>query len=198
MNKFWYIVYSWLTTAIFAGLIYWLATIPNFDVSTDVGNEVAKVFFRMVMYGFLFLLAYRSLIATFRGTVQRLAEWRSKREAIEDAEFVLIIETLLVIIGILGSTLFAVFEEYTQASVAGRAGEVKDVLVSVMAVLLTALIVYSMPVVGELEMAVAHYYQRRKKQLSGKPKSTKKKSSSSKKSASKKSKSKSKSKSSKK
>ena len=165
-NKYNYVIYSWVTTFLFAGLMYWIATIPNFDVSDDLGNEVVKVFFRMVLYGFLFILTYRSLIATFRSTVQRLAHWRSKSEASEDAEFVLIIETLLVIISVLGTTLFAAFEEYVQATIDGRAGEIKDVLVSVMAILLTALIVYSIPVVGELEMAIKHYYVRRQKQIS--------------------------------
>lgn len=147
------------------GVIYWLATIPNFDVSQDINNEIVKVLFRLILYSFLFLLVYRSLIATFRTTVQRLSHWRSKAEASEDAEFVLIIETLLVIITILLGTVFAGFEEYVQGYITGRAGEIKDVLVSIMALLLAGLVVYSMPVLGELEMAVKHYYERRTREV---------------------------------
>jgi hypothetical protein len=165
MGKLSFAIYSWATTILFAVLIYWIATIPNFEVSNDLTNEVVKVLFRMILYAFLFVLIYRSFIATFRGSVQRLSHWRSKGEASEDAEFVLIIETLLVIIGVMGSILFAIFEEYVQSTIPGRAGEIKDILISVMAALLAALVVYSIPVVGELEMAIKHYYIRAKKKL---------------------------------
>lgn len=173
-KKFGFIAYSWLTTLLFAGVIYWLATIANFDVTTDITNEVVKVLFRMIMYAFLVVLIYRSLIATFRMTVTRLSSWRSKGEAAEDAEFVLIIETLLVIISVLSSILYAVFEQYVQMQIAGRTESLndmlKDVLVSIMASLLAALVVYTIPSTGELEMAVKHYYQRRKKQKTSKKK----------------------------
>jgi VanZ family protein len=57
--------------------------------------------------------------------------------------------------------LFSVFEEYTQSFVEGREADIKDVLISIMAVLLTSIVVYSMPVIGELEMAVKHRVEAR-------------------------------------
>lgn len=161
---------------------------PGFEASTDLSNEVIKALFRMILYSFLFILFYRSLIATFKSSVTRLAHWRSKGEAAEDAEFVLIIETLLVIVSVLATTLFSVFEQFVQVQVPGRSGidtelvsgkltEVVsivlrnvsiDVLLSVMAVLLSALIVYSIPVIGELEMAIKHYYEHSKRRHSRK------------------------------
>ncbi len=173
MKKAAYVVWAWATTFAFGVLIVWLASIPNFDVTADATNEVVKVIFRMLLYSILFILFYRAIIATLKNTVSRLSAWRSKNEAIEDAEFVLIIETMAVIISILATILFAVFEEYMQGYVSGRSAEVKDVLISTMAVLLTALIVYSMPVLGELEMALKYKLDQRKVQL--KTKSGKKK-----------------------
>jgi hypothetical protein len=167
-SKYAYAIYSWITTFLFGGLVYWIATIPNFEATGDLTNEVVKVLFRMVLYSFLFILFYRSLIATFKAAVQRLSHWRSKGEAAEDAEFVLIIETLLVIVSILSVSMFSIFEEYIQSFVAGRFPQERDVLVSIMAVLLTALVVYSVPVIGELEMAVKHYYVRRSKEVAHK------------------------------
>ena len=158
LKKLAHIFWAWGTTLLFAGVIYWVATIPNFDVTTDATNEVVKVIFKMLLYALFFILFYRSIIATLKNTVQRLSGWRSKGEAVEDAEFVLIIETMTVIITILSTTLFAIFEEYSQNFVAGRHAEVKDVLVSVMAILLTALVVYTMPVIGELEVAIKHKF----------------------------------------
>jgi hypothetical protein len=164
-KKLAYVLWAWGSTILFAGLIYWLATIPNFDVKSDPSGEVIKVLFRMLLYAVLFILVYRSIIATLKTTVSRLSAWRSRDEAIEDAEFVLIIETLVVIISILATILFSVFEEGIQNFVEGRHAEIKDVLVSVMAVLLTSIVVYSAPVIGELEVAIKHKLDRERHHL---------------------------------
>ncbi len=157
MKRAAFLLYAWGSTFLFALLIYWLATLPYLNAGDQVTDELVKVLFRMVLYSIFFILIYRSIIITLKSTVERLSKWRSKQEEIEDAEFVLIIETLVVIITILSSTLFAIFEEYTQALTGnGRNAEVKDVLVSLMAILLTAIVVYSMPVIGELEIAIKH------------------------------------------
>lgn len=173
-NKLTYVAYAWFSTLLFGVLIVWIATIPNFEVNNDLTNEMIKVLFRMVLYSFMFLLFYRSLIATFKSTIQRLAHWRSKGEASEDAEFVLIIETLLVIISVLSVILFSVFEQFIQLQTPGRTSDLRDMmtdtLISVMSVLLTSLIVYSVPVLGELEVAMKQYYLKRKKQTQKKRK----------------------------
>ncbi len=138
-------------------MIYWLATLPYLNAGDKVTDELVKVIFRMVLYAILFILFYRSIIITLKSTVERLSKWRSKEEEIEDSEFVLIIETLVVVVTILSTTLFSIFEEYTQALAGdGRNAQIKDVLVSIMAILLSAIVVYSMPVIGELEFAIKH------------------------------------------
>lgn len=154
MKSLAFIAWSWGSTIIFAILLYWTSTLPNVT-SASAGDEVIKAAFRMLLYAVFFLLVYRSIIATLRSTVTRLSAWRSKNEAAEDAEFVLIIETLVVITTTLLSIIFAVFVEYAQQFAAGRVADIKDVLVSIMAILLTALVVYTMPAVGELEVAIA-------------------------------------------
>lgn len=156
MKRIIFLIYAWGSTFLFAALIYWLATLPYLSAGDRVSDELIKVIFRMTLYAMFFILFYRSCIITLKSTVERLAHWRSRNEMAEDAEFVLIIETLVVIITILGTTLFAVFEEYSQSLVAGRLAEVKDVLVSIMTILLTAIVVYSLPVIGELEVAIKH------------------------------------------
>lgn len=172
-----HLLWAWGSTVLFAALIYWIATIPNFDVTDDVTNEMIKVVFRMLLYAILFTLLFRSIIATLKNTVGRLSTWRSKGEAEEDAEFVLIIETLTVVVAVLSTILFAVFEENVQGYISGRnalPGEAeRDVLVSTMAVLLAAIVVYSMPAIGELEVAIAHKLRKETRQK-GKSKSKKK------------------------
>lgn len=168
MRRLTFLLYAWGSTFLFMLVMYWLATVPNLDADAadETADQVIKVLFRMTMYAILFILAYRSIIITLKSSVSRLASWRSKREKIEDAEFVLIIETLVTIIVILATTLFAVFEEYTQSFVEGREAELVDVLVSIVAILLTAIVSYSIPVIGELELAI----QNRVKEVSEKRK----------------------------
>ena len=155
-----FLIYAWGTTFLFAGIIYWLATIPNLDASEDVWDDIIKISFRMTLYSMLFILVYRSIIITLKNSVTRLSSWRSKREKIEDAEFVLLIETLVVVISVLSTILYSTFEEYTQNFVEGRSADVKDVLVSIMATLVTAIFVYTLPIIGELEVAIKHKFKK--------------------------------------
>lgn len=157
-----YYIWIWGSTFLFVGLIIWLAFLPNLDVSKGPNNEPIKVLFRMFLYAMLFVLLYRSIIGTLKTTVGRLAIWHSKREAREDSEFLLIIETLVVVVTIFVCVLISIFDEAIQVygGVEGRTGDIKDILISTIAVLLTALVVYTMPVIGELEMAIKHKLDR--------------------------------------
>jgi len=151
-----------------------------------LADEIIKVTFRMTLYAIFFILIYRSFILTLKTTVSRLSKWKSKREKYEDEEFVLIIETLILIASLFIALSFSFFEEHTQLTTLGRnkAGEIvscekrdlekgirvetecieklsisesnKDILVSLMSILLTAIVVYSLPVIGELEVAIKH------------------------------------------
>ncbi len=182
MKKLAFILYTWGSTALFAFLVYWLATVPNLQAGGDaVTDEVVKIIFRMTMYAILFILIYRSIILTLKTNVDRLAKWRSKREEMEDNEFVLVIETLVVVVAIFVCTSFAFIEQNVQFYTEGRNGNTanyyvveqngrnvayipaesineanKGVLVSIMATLITAIVVYSIPVIGELEMGIKH------------------------------------------
>jgi hypothetical protein len=205
MKKAAFIIYTWGSTVLFGLLIYWLATLPNFQAGDQVSDELIKVIFRMILYSIFFILIYRSIILTLKTTVDRLASYRSKGEKSEDAEFVLIIETLVVIITIVSCILFGFFEEHTQFYVNGRNGNetylisqnngnyvksgqiskvagatyinldtigesTKDILITTMSVLLTGIVVYSLPVIGELEVAIKHKIEQEIKQLRGKKK----------------------------
>jgi len=158
MKRVIYVLYSWGSTILFVGLLFWLATVPNLSAGDSETTEAIKVLYRLVLYLILFLFIYRSIIATLRTTVDRLSKWRSKREEQEDAEFVLIIETMAVLLSIFIATLISFTEEILQyeLNVEGRIVQYQDILVSLMAILLGAIAVYSMPMIGELEVAIKH------------------------------------------
>lgn len=185
MKKAGFLVYAWGSTFLFGLLIIWLATIPNFSAGELLSDEIIKIIFRMTMFSILFILIYRSIIITLKSTVERLSKWRSRKEEIEDTEFVLIIETLIVVLVIFITTTFAFIEENIQFYTQGRNNadstivvdnveyiemsviteSNKDILVSVIAILLTAIVVYSVPVIGELEVAIKHKFDRERRNL---------------------------------
>ncbi|BCX13854.1 MAG: hypothetical protein KatS3mg085_386 [Candidatus Dojkabacteria bacterium] len=164
MKKLAFLLYAWGSTFIFIALLFWLATVPNLEAneSNEMLDQIIKVLFRMILYSMLFIFIFRSIIISLKSTVSRLSAWRSKKEKIEDSEFVLIIETLVTIIAIFASTLISIMEEVIQIEISGRSAEVVDVLISVIAILITAIVTYSIPVIGELEMAIFHKFQERK------------------------------------
>lgn len=179
MKKVAFLIYAWGSTILFGLLIIWLSTIPNLQAGDVLTDEIIKIIFRMTLYSVFFILIFRSIIITLKTTVERLSKWRSRNEEVEDSEFVLIIETLIVILVVFITSTFAFVEESIQLHTEGRNRaestitmnkvvyidqEVlnesnKDVLVSFMAILLTAIVVYSIPVIGELEIAVKHKFQ---------------------------------------
>ncbi len=156
MKKFWFVIYSWGSTSLYVLFICWLATLPNLTAGVGVADETIKILYKLVLSAILFILFYRSMIVTLKTTVGRLSAWRSKQEQIEDEQFVLIIETLVTIIAVLGSVIIMAFYEYLQSSlnISGRHGTLTGVLIGTLGILLTAIVVYSTPVIGELEVAL--------------------------------------------
>jgi VanZ family protein len=157
-KKIAYIIYAWGSTIILVGAVFWLATVPHLADQGGESEELFKILYRIILYAFVFLLIYRSLLATFRITVKRLSAWHSKKEKSEDTTFVLIIETLLVIIAVLSSSIISIIDEYIQNFVEGRSADIEDVLISILGILLSAMIVYSSPVLGEAEMFIKHRF----------------------------------------
>lgn len=188
MKKLFFVLYTWGSTALFAMLILWLASIPNFRAGNNLNDDFVKLVFRIVIYAIFFILIYRSIIITLKSTVEKLAQYRSLSEKKEDSQFVLIIETIVIFLTMSICLSFAFLEEYTQLFTTGRNGaeyfiienngeflssdrisEVggatytninsineagKDVLVSLISILLTSMVVYSLPEIGELEVSL--------------------------------------------
>ncbi|GAB4284828.1 MAG: hypothetical protein Kow0081_2210 [Candidatus Dojkabacteria bacterium] len=162
MRKLSFFIYAWSTTFVFTAFLLWLGTIPNI-ISESSDAELIKIIYRLTLYGLLFLLIYRSFITTLRFTIERLAEWRSKREKQEDQEFVLIVETLVTLLSITCAIIIAFIDEMLQSpyglNIEGREFQVQDILVSTMGILLASMIVYSVPVIGELEITLKNKFE---------------------------------------
>lgn len=155
--------YVWFSTVIFIAGIFWLATIPSISesISTDSTiSEVVKILYKLTIYFLLNLIIYRAFIITLKNTVSRLSFWHSKKEKAEDFEFVLIIEILLVICSSLIAVIVAFIDELIQSQIYGRFTEVKDILIGVLGILISAVTVYTIPVIGELEVAIKHKLSR--------------------------------------
>lgn len=156
------IIWSWGSTFAMGVLIFLLTIDPNLSFENNSAVDVLiKIVYIMVLYAILFILLYRSIIITLKNTIERLSSWRSKREKIEDEEFVLIIETMVVIITVLSTILFAVFTQYGEYLVRGKNSEpdLRDILISIISILLTAIVTYTLPVIGELEIALKNKFE---------------------------------------
>lgn len=158
MKKAAFLIYAWSSTFIFGGLILWMATVPEFSIEYEEADVAIKVALRITLYFILFLLIYRSLLASLRNIVYRLSKWRSKRERVEDAEFVLIIETLLIIISVLVAIIVSIADKWIQTNEisSNSSYHFEDLFVSLIGILLSATITYILPVIGELEYGVKH------------------------------------------
>ncbi|MDQ6985171.1 MAG: hypothetical protein Q9M91_01330 [Candidatus Dojkabacteria bacterium] len=166
MKKLAFTLYSWGSTLLFIFLVLYFATVEDFQLQYEEKDLLFKIAFRITLYSLVFILIYRSLITTLKHTVERLSSWRSKREHIEDLEFVLIIETLILLVSILASTLIAILDKWMQYLTTDSRkidGNIEDLFVSILAIILAAIIVYSMPVIGELEYAIKHRFEEVKK-----------------------------------
>ncbi len=162
MKNLAFIIYSWGSSILLTVLIFWLATIPEFEINnTSASDAIIKTIFRMGIYALLYIFIYRSIIITLKQSITRLSQYRSKKEKIEDAEFVLIIETLIVVVVAFACVIISMIAEWIQSTniVSLKTSELQDVLVSTMSILLTSIIVYSVPVIGELEIAIKHWFK---------------------------------------
>lgn len=162
-NKILFVLYAWGSTALYVFGMFWLSSIPFLTDNSSSFEVAVKLLFKMTLYGILFLLIFRSFLATFRVTVARLSKWHSEREAHEDMVFVFIIETLLVIISVLLSLIVAIADEFFQLVTVGRQAEFTDVLVSLLGILLAAILVIAKPTAGELEIAIKSIFFDKKK-----------------------------------
>lgn len=165
MRKLSFIIYAWGSVILYSLLVLWLATVTDFQINQESSTDFTiKILYKFFMYMIFVVLLFRAIIITLKNTVDRLAKWRSKSEKFEDYEFVLIIETLIVIIVSLVLTLFAIIEEWVQSIyLIEETYQVEDVLVSILSILLTTILVYALPVIGELEYAIKHRIQDHKR-----------------------------------
>jgi hypothetical protein len=161
MKKLAFFIYSWGSSILFISLTLWLASIPDFKIYYGDIDFVFKVGFRITLYMLLFVLIYRSFITTLKNAIKRLSKWRSKREQHEDAEFVIIIETMVVIATLFMCTTVALIDQWIQSRAIFFKGDqyITDLFVSVFGIITAAIIVYILPSLGELEYAVKHRFE---------------------------------------
>jgi len=165
------IIWSWASTLAMGFLIYFLTLDNNISFNTASSvDSLLKILYVMILYSVLFILFYRAIIFTLKSTVDRLSRWRSKGEKLEDAEFVLIIETLSITVSILTTILFSVFVQCVEFLTRGPMfqPDIQDILISVISILLTSIVVYSMPIVGELEVAIKNHIDKKISKLNKK------------------------------
>lgn len=138
------LVYYWITTIAWAGLIYFLSAQPEIRVVATDLDKILRKFAHAFFFAVLMILVYRSLLWTVR-TKMREFELR------KDFDASILIETLLLIISVLISILYAASDEYHQSLVPTRNGSVCDVLIDTAGVLVSALLLFKFGIISEIE-----------------------------------------------
>ncbi len=98
------IIINWLVTTFLIFVILWFSDPRNLNIGA---NKLLTNLTYFITFFMLQLLMFRALINTFRFTIDKLTFAKSKREKIEDSYFLLITETLIIIISILSNFIIA-------------------------------------------------------------------------------------------
>jgi hypothetical protein len=151
-----FILYNWLTVAVWATIILLISMIPDLDIQGTAVNWTFTSIGYALMYALLFLLLLRAILATLRLKVGRLMYFRSKGEKAEDHEFALITEFLVVMVTFLSCILFSCFEEYVRNMTPGRVGDISDILFNAIGITVVALFAFGFPIITEFETRVFH------------------------------------------
>jgi len=162
LNRTIYVIYTWATVILWMGFIWWLSSVPKLSIGDSQTEPLLRAAGQLLAFGFLFLLTYRGLLTTFKFKVERLAFWRSRKEESEDSEFVFIVETLLLIIAVFISVVYAIVDEYHQNFISADLANARDVILDTIGVLVFALVTYSLPVIAETEVFAIRKLFRRK------------------------------------
>lgn len=142
--------YYWGTTITWAGLLYWLAEQPNLRITSSDWDELLRNLAHAFFYAVQTVLIYRSLLWTVRTKVREF-------ELRKDYDASILIEFLLLVISVLGSTLYGAFDEYHQSGIPTRDGSFADVIVDFSGAALAAAIMFKAGIIAELE----HRFARR-------------------------------------
>ncbi|KKQ34242.1 MAG: hypothetical protein US52_C0066G0002 [candidate division WS6 bacterium GW2011_GWA2_37_6] len=150
-----FIVYSWATVVIWTIVIFWFSSLESLRIYSDDYSLLIERLTFLLSYAFLLLLVFRALIATFRLNIDRLSFARNKKEAQEDKEFVIIVETLLLTNAIFISAFIAMGNYQYLETITGRVNDIYSFLSNLTGILIAALITYSWPIINTVEMRLA-------------------------------------------
>lgn len=135
------IITSWAVFFSLVIFVIYFSSIENLGTRYNYSLEFERVTF-FVIFGIMTVFCFRNLILTFKFTVDKLSQSKSKREDKEDDEFRLIIETLLLIISILINTIVVLIAHQILKATPGRAGDVYGILISVFGTFVFAFFTY--------------------------------------------------------
>lgn len=139
-----FIIYS------FGIILIWILVI-FFSSSLQSNSEkyyiliIAEKLSYFLAYGLLFMLIYNCLLMLFRYKISILARFRSLQEKLEDQEFTLIIEFLLMIISAQTTIMISIIELYIRKYYLGKSCDIRDFIIILMGIILFSVTTYLLP-----------------------------------------------------
>lgn len=149
-----FIIYSWVTAALWFLLIWIISSVANLDVNMTNTKYYFTSFGYELLYAIQFILIFRAILITIKLKVERLMYWKSKREKSEDIEFAKLVERLVILLSLAISLILAMIDEYHQSFVPGRVANAADVIVSFTGSIIALVLVMIVPITAEIEARI--------------------------------------------
>ena len=134
----------WIIFVLFTAFIFYFSSIEDIGTAHNYSKALELTTY-FLSFGFSSILLFRALIYTFRFSVDRLSLANDKKEQLEDAEFRLIIEVILIFLTIsLNTNLVLVNHSIIEQS-AGRDSSTYAVLLNILGVSIFSFISFVWP-----------------------------------------------------
>ncbi|MBN1331608.1 hypothetical protein JW978_01845 [Candidatus Dojkabacteria bacterium] len=154
MRKLLFTAYIWLSYLAFGIFIIYFSRIPDLATKHNYSAALESVTY-FFAFGFSSLLFFRAVVYTLKFSVDRLSKARNQKERAEDAEFRLIVETLLVFLTITTSTSLVLVNHIILRETAGRESDIYAILINILGVSIFSLVCYVWPMIGRAEHDIA-------------------------------------------
>lgn len=138
------LIYYWSSTIVWAGIIFYLSEQPDLHIVENQWDMILRKGAHVFFFAIQMILTYRALLWTVRTKLRQF-------ELRKDYDASIMINSLLLVIAVLATILYAAFDEYHQSLVPTRVGSFTDVLIDTVGIIISAAVLFKSGVIAELE-----------------------------------------------
>ena len=146
-------LYVWTSFFVLSIFILSFSAIANLSNEHNF-SDILEYLTYFFAFGFSSILFFRALVYSLRFSVDRLSMASSAKERIEDAEFRLVVEILLIFLTISINVIFILLNHLVLIGTAGRNSDVYSILVNILGVSIFSFVCFMWPTIGRIEETI--------------------------------------------